>query len=132
MACRYCNYDDFVEYTGYNDYLENIKTSVCPGGIISININADGTVTKCPYEKKILGNLMNDSLFSIWINGYSKNIINAHKCSVVNFDIYEMFCEMEEVFSKDVKKCISAWTAQIQNKKKLCYRDLPCWYFVFK
>ncbi|MBR3293996.1 MAG: radical SAM protein [Oscillospiraceae bacterium] len=125
-------YNDYAEYKGYQDFLKTIESSVCPGGIISININPDGNVTKCPYDdQNILGNINNESLYSIWMGGYSSNVKSADKCSVINFDPVDLFVELEEYFSKDIKRCISAWVAQIENKKKLCYRDLPCWYFTF-
>lgn len=125
-------YDDFTEYRGYEDFLKVIKSSVCPGGIISININSDGSVTKCPYDSKnILGNVNDESLSSIWLNEYSNNLSSADKCSVIKFDPVEMFMEIEDLFSQDIRRCIAAWTAQIENKKKLCFRDLPCWYFTF-
>lgn len=130
---EYLFYDDFVEYTGYNEFLDTIKYANCPGGIISININADGNVSKCPYTNEIIGNIYENSLLALWMDGYQKQIKDNRKCIVVDFDIYEMFSEMKNEFPENnIQKCISAWISQIKNKKKLCYRDLPCWYFTFK
>lgn len=126
-------YDDFAEYTGYDEFLNIIKSANCPGGVISINVNADGVVSKCPYVDEKIGNIYENSLLSLWMEGYEKQIKDKRKCIVADFDIYEMFLEMKNEFPETiVKKCISAWISQVKGKKKICYRDLPCWYFVFR
>jgi len=127
-------YEEMDLLTDYNDFIETIKDIKCPGAIISININSDGGITRCPYDKFEIGNLYFDTLKNIWINNYDK-VMKANKtCHISNIKTDNLFREFIKRHSQDeyLNLCLSVWSFQLREKKKACFRDLPCWYISFK
>jgi radical SAM protein with 4Fe4S-binding SPASM domain len=56
------NYPDFMKQHSY------IKKAIrgCPSGIISMHINADGTVTSCSQMPLIVGSVYDSTLYDLW------------------------------------------------------------------
>ncbi|WDV47818.1 radical SAM protein [Clostridiaceae bacterium M8S5] len=129
---QYIHYEDFAEFKDYGDFMKIIKKLNCPGGLISVNINPDGNITKCPYVTESFGNINEEKLLDVWMKNYEKTQLNNTACPIMNFDTVDLFRSLEKYFDKDdTDRCLSAWIAQLNGKKKTCFRDMPCWYFVF-
>lgn len=66
-------------------FIEELKLLECPGGTISLNVNPDGEVTKCAFNKRKIGNINTDSLKDIWFRNYDSSV----KHNVANFEIID-------------------------------------------
>lgn len=123
-------FHDFMKVDSVDDFIQELKLLQCPGETISLNVNPDGTVTKCAFNKKVMGNISTERLKDIWFKNYNMDA----KCNVVNDTIIEQIREyLVTVWENPaVRKAISCWCAEIHGKRKLCIRNFPFWTIYFK
>lgn len=124
------NFGNFEVLYSIQDFYNQVSQLKCPGGKISINVNSDGTVTKCPYLSESCANLNVCTLKEAWLKLYNSPPTGCDACCGIDFQ--KVFKEVLDDTSLDIGRSVSSWYAKIFKKEKHCLRDLPCWYMEFK
>ena len=125
------NFQDFKKMVSFDEFANAVRMLNCPGGTISLNVNADGGVTKCAFVKEELGNLYEKDLDEIWFTNFDS--CEKKKCGIISRE------ELEEILQLigsywdcfEIRKAISSWYMEIYGKKKMCLRGLPFWTLYF-
>lgn len=136
----YSIYSDKLKYWDLDilnspyEFIEEVKKLECPGGIISININSNGDVTRCPHLNISFGNIYYEDIKDIWVENYDNNLNHNKTCHVVDVNLEKLFTEFINTNIDDdaLNLCLSTWLFHIRDKKRVCFRDLPFWYIVLK
>ncbi|WP_236608298.1 radical SAM/SPASM domain-containing protein [Dictyoglomus thermophilum] len=124
----YIDYEPINELDEFYEVLGNLR---CTGGRMLLNVNPDGSITKCPYVRRSLGNIKENELKEIWIKSYF-NTKSSSICEVMKINLAVLLgnivYNVKEVSIETIRKVVSAWYFMIKGKEEYCLRDLPLWY----
>ena len=123
-------YPDFMKIDSVNDFIGELKLLRCPGESISLNVNPDGSVTKCAFNKFSFGNINSERLKDIWYKNYNMEA----KCNIVEYQILDDIKDyLVTVWDyPEVRRAVSSWYYEIHGKRKLCIRNFPFWTIYLK
>lgn len=125
------HFQDFRKVNSYDGFAFAVSRLNCPGGTISLNVNADGGVTKCAFVSEELGNLHENDLDEIWYKAF--DTCENRKCQVVpREDLDDMLKLIGSYMDHmEIRKAVSCWYAEVYGKRKMCARSLPFWTLYF-